>query len=81
MTEDKKPCRCSNLCNNYRECQENLPTSLLLPYELNPKPTYFGVSVGPYIHSGVRYCFFCNKPTKTKDESCIVCGLSKTNKE
>ena len=28
-----------------------------------------------------RYCHFCRKLTETKDESCIVCGLSKTNKE
>ena len=24
-----------------------------------------------------RYCFFCGKDTKTVDEDCVVCGLSK----
>ena len=101
MTEVRNSCRCNDKCLNFESCQEDLLTPLLLPYELNPKPVFFGVSMEPYVNQNgdefltdsnlydslryavwnKRFCFFCNKTTETKDESCTVCGLSKQNKE
>lgn len=28
-----------------------------------------------------RYCYYCQKETDTKNEDCVVCGLSKTTPE
>jgi len=88
MTEEKKPCLCSDKCNNFGGCKGPPPKIKVVDISLEdfercidsaiPKPSFVKAFADNH---DPRHCFFCNKTTPTQNESCVVCGLSKTNKE